>query len=113
MMIRRPFLCGLMAILSVALAAEAQSAGKVYRIGLLSVGGATADMVGPQPGRPATIAFLRGMRELGYVYGEHFVTEPRAEERPERFAILTAESVSCLTQRWLVPIVPIRRGTVC
>src|SRR5881397_1716084 len=73
------------------LAAEGQQPGKVYRIGLLSLGGTTSDMVGPQPRSPGANALLRGLRELGYVYGEHFVTEPRAEERPERFAILTAE----------------------
>ena len=45
-----------------------------------------ADTAGPQPRNPATEAFLRGMRELGYVYGEHFVTEPRGSAgEPERF----------------------------
>ena len=34
------------------------------------------------------------MRELGYVYGEHFVTEPRgADGKPERFPTLAAELV--------------------
>ena len=34
------------------------------------------------------------MRELGYLYGEHFVTEPRGGEgRPERYAGLAAELV--------------------
>ena len=34
------------------------------------------------------------MRELGYVYGEQFVTEPRgAEGQPERYAGLAAELV--------------------
>jgi len=74
-------------------AAPAQPARKVYRIGILG-GGTTADMIGPQPPNPSTSAFLRGLRELGYVYGEHFVTEPRATEgRPERFPSLAAELV--------------------
>ena len=35
------------------------------------------------------------MLELGYTYGEHFVTEPRgADGRPERFAALATELVS-------------------
>jgi putative ABC transport system substrate-binding protein len=51
-------------------------------------------MVGPQPRGPITNAFLRGLREIGYVYGEHFVTEPRgAEDRPERYPDLAAELV--------------------
>jgi putative ABC transport system substrate-binding protein len=34
------------------------------------------------------------LRELGYVYGEHFVTEPRGTAgRPERFPSLAAELV--------------------
>jgi putative ABC transport system substrate-binding protein len=34
------------------------------------------------------------LREIGYVYGEHFVTEPRgAEGKPERYASLAAELV--------------------
>ena len=49
---------------------------------------------GPSRQNPYTSALLRGLRELGYVYGEHFVTEPRgAEGRPERFPSLAAELV--------------------
>jgi putative ABC transport system substrate-binding protein len=34
------------------------------------------------------------LRELGYVYGEHFVTEPRGGEgKPERFPNLAAELI--------------------
>ncbi len=51
-------------------------------------------MVGPQPRFPVHNALLRGLRELGYVYGEHFVTEPRgAAGKPERFPGLAAELV--------------------
>mgnify|MGYP003694708921 CR=1 FL=1 len=43
-------------------------------------------MIGPQPPNPSASALLRGLRELGYVYGEHFVTEPRGTEgRPSAF----------------------------
>jgi putative ABC transport system substrate-binding protein len=39
-------------------------------------------------------ALLHGLRGLGYVYGEHFVTEPRGGEgKPERFPNLAAELV--------------------
>jgi putative ABC transport system substrate-binding protein len=51
-------------------------------------------MIGPEPRSPVTKAFLRGLRDLGYVYGEHFVTEPRgAESRPERYPALVGELV--------------------
>ena len=51
-------------------------------------------MAGPQPRSPTTRALLGGLRELGYVYGEHFVTEPRGGEgKPERFPALAAELV--------------------
>jgi putative tryptophan/tyrosine transport system substrate-binding protein len=74
---------------------HAQPAHKVSRIGILGLG-LTSDMVGPQPprGGPSIQALLRGLRELGYAYGEHFVTEPRgAESRPERYPSLAAELV--------------------
>ena len=74
--------------------APAQPAPKVYRIGILSALSATSDMVGPQPRNPLVSALLRGLRELGYVYGENFVTEPRGgEDKPERFPDLAAELV--------------------
>jgi putative tryptophan/tyrosine transport system substrate-binding protein len=53
---------------------------------------ATGDLTGPQPRSASTAALLAGLRELGYAYGEHFVTEARgAHARPERFPDLTAE----------------------
>ena len=53
---------------------------------------ATADLVGPQPRSASTTALLAGMRELGYVYGDHFVTEPRgAHAQPKRFPDLVTE----------------------
>ena len=74
--------------------APGQPARKAYRIGILSPTSMTSDMVGLQPQSPSVKAFLRGLRELGYVYGEHFVTEPRGGEgKPERFPNLAAELV--------------------
>jgi putative ABC transport system substrate-binding protein len=75
--------------------AQSQPARQLYRIGILSSFSSTADMVGPQPSSPTVSALLRGLRELGYVYGEHFVTEPRGGEgKPERFPRLAAELVN-------------------
>ncbi len=91
---RRAFIGSLgVGILAMPHVATGQSARKVYRIGILSVG-ATSILAGPQPQSPSAIAFLRGMRELGYVYGQHFVTEARGTEgKPERFPGLAAELV--------------------
>jgi putative ABC transport system substrate-binding protein len=72
---------------------RAQPARKLYQIGILTMY-ATSDSVGPQPRNQRHDALLRGLRELGYVYGEHFVTEVRgAEGRPERYPSLAAELV--------------------
>ena len=77
----------------VPIAGIAQSARKLYRIGIIALR-PTAELTGPTPRSPSATAFLRGMRELGYVYGEHFVTEARgAGDQPERFPELAAELV--------------------
>ena len=49
-------------------------------------------MAGPNPQNQFVNALVRGMRELGYAYGEHYVTETRgAEGKPERYAGLIAD----------------------
>jgi putative ABC transport system substrate-binding protein len=83
---------GLMVILALGLlvaprAAEAQQAGKAYRIGVLertsmAVNAASFD------------AFRRGLQELGYVEGQNLVIEYRsADGRDERFPDLATELV--------------------
>ncbi len=91
---RRAFIGGLaLGTLEVPRVAPAQPARKVPRIGILG-NSATSGMVGPQPQAQDINALLRGLRDLGYVYGEHFVTEPRGTEgKPERFLSLAAELV--------------------
>ena len=72
---------------------SAQPLRKIYRIGILGLG-ATSDMAGPQPSWPSTKALLGGMRDLGYVYGEQYVIEPRgASGNPDRYPALAAELV--------------------
>jgi len=72
----------------------AQPARKIARIGILGFAGTTAEMVGAEARRPSVRAFLQGMRELGYVYGRDFVTEPRGGEgRPELWAGQAADLV--------------------
>jgi putative tryptophan/tyrosine transport system substrate-binding protein len=92
---RRAFIGGLaLGTLAAPHIARAQPRRKGYRIGILSSRATTSEMVGPQPQDPHIVAFLRGMRELGYAYGEHFVTEPRGGEgKPERFPGIASELV--------------------
>jgi putative ABC transport system substrate-binding protein len=70
-------------------AAEAQGPGKVYRIGVLGLGYAAADI------NVVRLENLRlGLRELGYVEGRNLTLEYRwAEGRPERLADLADELV--------------------
>ena len=82
---RRAFIGRLgLVVLAAPRAATGQPSRKVYRIGLLGIQ-PTSEMVGPRPQTPHWNALLRGLRDLGYVYGEHFVTEPRGSDgKPER-----------------------------
>ncbi len=91
---RREFTAALaVATLAAGGIASAQSVRKIYRIGVLGLG-TTSDMAGPQPTWPSMKALLGGMRDLGYVYGEQFVTEPRgAAGNLDRFPALAAELV--------------------
>jgi putative ABC transport system substrate-binding protein len=85
---RRTFLAGTGAVLLAApLAAEAQPAGKVYRIGHLQI---------EVRQRVAYLvkAFEEGLRELGYVEGRNVVSEYRfADRQRERLSDLAAELV--------------------
>jgi putative tryptophan/tyrosine transport system substrate-binding protein len=67
------------------LAAQAQQAGKVWRIGIVTTSLPAALSAGVEPPNRITAGLLHGLRDLGYVYGRDFVTEPRsAEGRIER-----------------------------
>jgi putative ABC transport system substrate-binding protein len=92
---RRAFLSALSgSLLAAPLVAEAQPTGKVRRIGIIGYAPTTADMVGPNPKPRAVNALLQGLGELGYVYGQHYVTEPRgAEGKADRFPGLVADLV--------------------
>jgi putative tryptophan/tyrosine transport system substrate-binding protein len=72
-----------LSLLSTPLATEAQQAGKIWRIGLISVSYARIEDV-----------FFQQLRELGYVEGHNLVVERRySEGRAERFAEFAAELV--------------------
>jgi ABC-type uncharacterized transport system substrate-binding protein len=84
---RRAFLSAMAGgILAAPLAAEAQQAGKVPRVGVLLLSDGAQESVGG--------AFRKGLRELGYVEGQTIALEYRlAEGNEERFSILASELV--------------------
>ena len=88
MITRRTFITGLAGgAFSVPLAAGAQQAGKVYRIGTLTTSGR-------EVAAPYISALEGGLRELGYVEGRSIAFEHRyADLKPERFPELAAELV--------------------
>ena len=70
------------------ISARSQPVRRVARIGIVTIGGPSADMAGPLPRNRNVRAFLRGMAELGYVFGRDFVTEPRGIDGVSRIAEL-------------------------
>ena len=86
---RRRFISGVtLSLLAAPLAAQAQQAGKVYRVGFLgnSTAALEANLVGP---------FREGLRDLGYVEGRNILIEYRwAEGQYERFPALIAELIA-------------------
>ena len=99
-MIRRRFLLtSLAGAMGASLAAEAQQAGKVYRIGFLGPGT-------PIVFAPGIEALRLGLRDHGYVEGRNITIEYRwAENRYDRLPELAAELVR------LNPDVIITQGT--
>jgi putative ABC transport system substrate-binding protein len=84
---RRRFLLGLSALCIAPGAADAQTPGKVHRIGYIQ----TAT---PEEQEQLTRAFDEGLRELGYVEGRNLVVERRfAWGKQERLPELAAELV--------------------
>ncbi len=82
-------------LLAVPLAAEAEPAGKVHRIGFLSPSSPSdPERVASPFGERGLAAFRQGLRDLGYVEGQNITIEPRwAEGRFERLPDLAAELV--------------------
>ncbi len=75
------------ALLTAPLAAEAQQAAKVARLGFLALN--------PAANPHLHEAFRQGLRDLGYVEGRNLVIEYRsAEGKPERLPALAAELVA-------------------
>jgi putative tryptophan/tyrosine transport system substrate-binding protein len=83
---RRFLLTSLAGVLAAPLAAGAQQAGKVYRVGFLFFGA---------PGLSAEVdAFRQGLREFGYTEGQNVIIEYRfASGQVERLPELASELV--------------------
>ncbi len=88
---RRTFLCGLtLWAASAALAAEAQQAGKVYRVAVILAGSPVSGI----SKNPFLNAFSQRLRELGYVEGQNIaIARLSAEGRAERHGDLVAEAL--------------------
>jgi putative tryptophan/tyrosine transport system substrate-binding protein len=89
---RRFLLTSLAGALAKPLVAEAQQAGKVYRVGIAAitpVAGIVSD-----PTHPFNSGFRREMRDRGYVEGQNFILEIRSlEGKMERASRVVAELV--------------------
>jgi putative ABC transport system substrate-binding protein len=86
---RRAFIAAILSLLAAPLAAHTQPAGKVARLGSL-----TLDEAGLGPGRTRRDAIVDGLRELGYVEGRDFLIERRdAEGVADRLPALASELV--------------------
>jgi len=84
---RRELLIALASALLAPLGSSAQQQGKVWRVGFLSLSSASESVQN-------TAAFLRALRELGYLEGKNLVVEWRfAEGNFERLASLAADLV--------------------
>ena len=91
MMDRRISLTTVAGLLAAPLAAEAQQAGKVYRVGVIASTTSVAELA-----RHSGVgAFVQRLRELGWHEGRNIVIERRTSEgKAERFAPLTTEFVA-------------------
>ena len=101
---RREFLLTAGALLAAPLAAEAQQAARIVRIGILA---------GNRAASPHTLeAFLQGLRDLGYLEGRNVVIEFRdAEGKPERLPTLAAELLALKVDIVFAPSTPAALAT--
>jgi putative tryptophan/tyrosine transport system substrate-binding protein len=106
---RRAFLYGSVAMVAAPLAAEAQSAEKMWRIGLVSVGSDPAQPVRWQP-------FVEAIRALGYVEGRNLMVKSafakgRSEELPHLVGELLRSGVDVMVTTGTRETIAARRAT--
>jgi ABC-type uncharacterized transport system substrate-binding protein len=103
---RRAFLAGAAALLAAPRAAEAQAAGKVYRLGILTPG------MRPAPTFPTMASLLPPLlREQGYIEGQNLVVEQRfAEGKLDRLPGLARELVGLRADAIVAPSPPTVRA---
>jgi putative ABC transport system substrate-binding protein len=96
-----------LALFAVPLVAGAQQAGRVPRVGILVTTSPVGEITGPEPRHPHIKAFLRALRDLGYVEGQNLITDRRsAEGNWDRLPGLAGELV-----RLGVDVVAVSTGT--
>ena len=92
---RRDFILFSGATVAWPLAARAQQAGKVYRVGLFFASAPLAEMAGPDPIIPVARAFVHSLHAVGYVERQNLVLERRsAEGKFDRIDEIAKELVS-------------------
>jgi putative ABC transport system substrate-binding protein len=103
---RRAFLYGGMAALAAPRTAESQQAGRIYRLGFLRNG---------PPPETFMAGFRQGLRELGYVEGQHISIEyglaPSANELPSAAARLVSLKVDVILASGTPPVPVAKRAT--
>jgi putative tryptophan/tyrosine transport system substrate-binding protein len=83
---RRAFVAGSLGVLAAPLAAEAQQAGRVPRVGILGSG------TNPRT-TPFFVAFEQRLQELGYIDGQTIVIDFRFPRSPQEFSELAVDLV--------------------
>ncbi|MEK7714662.1 MAG: hypothetical protein AAB387_04330, partial [candidate division NC10 bacterium] len=69
-----------LSLLAAPLAAEAQQAAKVHRVGVILTTSPVSEMAGPEPAHPYIRAFVHALRALGHVEGQNLILERRSAE---------------------------------
>src|SRR4051812_40513098 len=84
-----------LAVVATPVAAGAQQATRMYRVGLVYTTSPVWELAGPEPVHPGARAFVHALRELGYVEGRNLILERRsAEGKFERFPQIVQELVA-------------------
>jgi putative ABC transport system substrate-binding protein len=92
---RREFIALVGCAVARPLAARAQQSARIPRVAYVSFAARLSELVGDNPINPAARAFKHGLRDLGYVEGQHLLLEWRtAEGNLERLPQLIRELVS-------------------